>query len=92
MIPMTIWQDAFGLSILAAGGVAVLIWRDRTTLHRTLPIGLAFAVIALASGHDDWEFVAVLLLVTYTFILDLVDRRRSERLPFARAAVPTSPV
>jgi hypothetical protein len=91
MIPMTIWQDAFGLSIFAAGGVAVLMWRDRTTLRRTLPVGMAFAVMALASGHDDWEFVIVLIFVTYTFILDLVDRRRAEGLPFERAPASTSP-
>jgi hypothetical protein len=91
MIPMTIWQDAFGLSILAAGGVALLIWRDRTTLRWTLPIALAFVVMALASGLDDREFAAALDLVTYTFILDHVHRRRGERAPLPRPATPTLP-
>jgi hypothetical protein len=91
MIPMTIWQDAFGLAILAAGGVALLIWRDRTTLRRTLPIALPFAVMALASGHDDWEIAAALALVTSTFILDHVHRRRGERAPLPRPATPMVP-
>jgi hypothetical protein len=86
MIPMTIWQDAFGLSILAVGGIALLIWRDRTTVRRALPIALVVAALAFASGHDDVEMSAALILPTFTLVLDLVDRRRDERMRLPRPA------
>jgi len=91
MIPMTIWQDAFGLPILAIGGVALLIWRDRTTVRRTLPIALVVAAMAFASGHDDWEMGAALILASLTFVLDFVHRRRGETVRLPRPAPPTLP-
>jgi hypothetical protein len=92
MIPMNIWQDAIGLPIFAVGGVALLIWRDRTTVRRTLPIALVAGAMAFASGHDDWELGAALILATITFVLDFVERRRDERMRFPLSATPTLPV
>jgi Family of unknown function (DUF6064) len=91
MIPMTIWRDAFGLSILAVGGVALLIWRDRTTVRRTLPIALVVAALAFASGHDDVEMSAALILAAITFVPDFVDRCRGETVRRPRPATPTLP-
>jgi hypothetical protein len=91
MIPMTIWQDAFGLSIFAVGGVALLIWRDRTTVRRTLPIALVVAALAFASGHDDVEMSAALILATLTLVLEFIERRRCEGVRLLPAITPKLP-